>query len=240
MTCAASAVEDIAGRRRTIPVPNRGQPTTEGDTARPAGSGRRAPRGYVRTVENWTAVVFGGPSFVGDALRSMLGAHGFTVAESVPSSPPDRLLTVAVILCTDTSGWEMFDEIGDGGVGAVVVVIDRLDPKRYARAFARGAGVVHLDSPEETIVDVIRARMRGEILAPVGCVAALLDVRSDGFTEAERALLDALVRGDSVQQMAADIGYSERTVRRRLQSLYFRLNVQNRLQAVERVRAEHS
>ena len=58
------------------------------------------------------------------------------------------------------------------------------------------------------------------------------------FTEIEGILIDALARGKTIAEMVEQVHYSDRTVRRRLQGLYLKLDVHSRGEAIEKIHLE--
>lgn len=189
-------------------------------------------------MEAWIAWLVGGPRFITQSLAGYLRDGGFGVVEDRPEQPSELARTIAIVVCEDHASWDALEELADVGLAGRVAIMDRYDLDRYARAFSGGAGAVHLDSSPETIVDVVRARGRGEILAPVGCVSRLAGAEETSrLSPMERELLRGLAANDTVATIAERVNFSERTVRRRLQSLYFRLGVPDRSSAIVAARA---
>ncbi len=56
----------------------------------------------------------------------------------------------------------------------------------------------------------------------------------DGFSETEKQLVSALAFEHSVSKIAIDLHYSERTIRRKLQTLYIKLGVATRSEVIHR------
>ena len=61
---------------------------------------------------------------------------------------------------------------------------------------------------------------------------------ADAFTEIERVLIGALARGKTIGEIVEQVHYSDRTVRRRLQGLYVKLDVHSRGEAIEKIHLE--
>ncbi|MCY4279697.1 MAG: LuxR C-terminal-related transcriptional regulator [Acidimicrobiaceae bacterium] len=81
----------------------------------------------------------------------------------------------------------------------------------------------------------------GEALLPMGLAQSLAATARavqmpDSLTEIEETLVSALALGHAVQKIASDLNYSDRTIRRKLQTLYVKLGVATRGEAVRRCR----
>jgi DNA-binding NarL/FixJ family response regulator len=98
---------------------------------------------------------------------------------------------------------------------------------------------VHLRTSSEIIVETARAAASGEALLPVG-LAQSLAVKAQatempaGLDATELDLVSALACNHSIARMAHSLGYSDRTIRRRLQTLYVKLGVATRGEAIVR------
>ena len=102
---------------------------------------------------------------------------------------------------------------------------------------AGAAGVVYVDTSSEATVDVIDAAVGGEVVLPrqaaqsIAALAQRMRPPSE-LDEGEERLLRALASGRTVVDLAREMHYSERTVRRHLHSLYLKLGVTNRAGAI--------
>ncbi|MXZ52494.1 MAG: response regulator transcription factor [Acidimicrobiaceae bacterium] len=62
---------------------------------------------------------------------------------------------------------------------------------------------------------------------------------ADAFTPVERNLITALAQGQTIAEIVEQVHYSDRTIRRRLQGLYLKLNVHSRGEAIKKIRLEN-
>ncbi|MFT6393365.1 MAG: DNA-binding NarL/FixJ family response regulator [Ilumatobacter sp.] len=96
---------------------------------------------------------------------------------------------------------------------------------------------MYLDMPSAITADVVKAAVHGEVLLPrqaaqnIAVLAKREQPRSD-LNDAETALLRAVASGRTIVDLARDLNYSERTVRRHLENTYIKLGVQNRSAAI--------
>jgi len=105
----------------------------------------------------------------------------------------------------------------------------------YRAALQLGVFPVRWDSPPAYIVDVLRMAIQGHVLLPreVACALARDDreLRLAVLDEDERAIVACLGEGDTNRRIASRLRVSERTLRRRLQEIYGKLNVSGRQEA---------
>ena len=119
-------------------------------------------------------------------------------------------------------------------------MINDLDVQAYAQALSLGAaGVVHFDMPSVDIASVIAAASRGEVVIPAFAAHAMA-AQSTGrpiavdMTPGEIEILSALASGQRILDAARTLSMSERTLRRRAQSIYLKLGARNRAEAIRR------
>ncbi|GAA4441716.1 response regulator transcription factor [Phytohabitans houttuyneae] len=148
---------------------------------------------------------------------------------------------------------------GDG-IEAVAKLVQRLrdvkvlvltyngDDEQVHRALKAGAhGYARKDTKTKDLVAILRAVACGSfVLGPEVSTAFLGNVRRarvrlpepfDKLTEREREMLGALVRNESVEEIARHLGLSGKTIRNLLSNdLYRKLGVENKFQAVRLVR----
>lgn len=167
-----------------------------------------------------------------------------TITPVAPENPEqwaarDGELKIVVIMPREDADWSIIERLSGLPEVLVVVLTPDLSVEQFARALALGCdGVVHSDTTAETIVSVIESVLRGEVVLPVG-VAQLMAktmrqemIESPTFSADELQLLRELAVGSTVVELARQIGWSERTLRRRLQSVYIKLGATNRSQAI--------
>jgi DNA-binding NarL/FixJ family response regulator len=141
-----------------------------------------------------------------------------------------------------------------GGVSAIahirksrpelkIIVVSMFEDDDHRRqAVSAGADGYHSKMDDaKSIVKTIRALMAGK-----NCVSeedrqrwsAVSAAQSDGaipvFTETEYRVLEELARGDSNKDIASRLAISEQTLKNHLGSIFKKLGVKNRLEAVRR------
>lgn len=183
------------------------------------------------------AWLLGGAAPYREAVSVRLRDVGLTVVDDGATLPGDvePLQTIVVAFCSVEEEWSRLE--GLGGYLGRTAVIDRLDTALYERALADGIGVVHIDTKSEAIVATAMAAGRGETLIPMevarrlvhGFAADYLPGDLDGL---ERDLLRSLANGETLVSVSQRYHYSDRTLRRRLQSAYLKLGVHDRAGAI--------
>ncbi len=178
----------------------------------------------------------GGPAPYREALTARLEASGFTVGGT-----EDAL--ALVIHCDSDERWV---HAADAALWtATVVVVSDLEIDRFVKALAIGAGVVHMDTPTEVMVDVIKAAISGEALLPLAITRSLASYLPPGRSQivdtslegVELQVAEGLLAGRTITQIADDLSYSDRTIRRKLQGVYLKLGVPNKTAAIEELKA---
>ncbi len=178
----------------------------------------------------------GGPAPYREALSARLEAAGFAVGGAEDAG-------ALVIHCDSDERWA---HAADSALWtATVVVVSDLEIDCFVRALAMGAGVVHMDTPTEVMVDVVKAAIAGEALLPLALTRSLASHRPPSRNEIVDASLEGievqvaegLLAGRTITQIADDLSYSDRTIRRKLQGVYLKLGVPNRTAAIEKLKA---
>lgn len=185
--------------------------------------------------------IHGGPRPFVEALTARIEAEGGKIVElDEPAEDSD----VVIVHCATEADWDFAAH--QAHLTVVVIVLSTLDIDLYARALSLGAGVVHVDTSTEIIHAVAGAALSGESLVPVVVTQRLAGhwctSRSahTKLTLLEEQIADALIEGLTMQQIAADHGYSDRTIRRRLQGIYLKIGATNRADALPTLRAKRS
>ena len=178
-------------------------------------------------------------------LRSMLadveGTDVRVVGEAASPTGPDAVLSGAdVVLVADE---DLLEEtalaVSDDGSQALVLLSE--DDHQVSRLRAlplRGWGVVPPDSPPEELGAAITAAAQGLIVLPKALTEGLLQVPtpveelSEPLTAREREVLELLSQGFSNRLIASELHISEHTVKFHISSLYAKLAVNNRAEAV--------
>ena len=180
-------------------------------------------------------------------LRSMLAAVEDVgvevVGESGPpadSAPEPAFSTAEVVLVADG---ELLDEtalaVSEDGTQGLVLLSEEEGATRLLRALPlRGWGVVPPDAPPEELGAAVAAVAQGLVVLPravadgVLAEAPAVDELSEPPTAREGEVLGLLARGFSNKQIARELHISEHTVKFHISSLYAKLGVGNRAEAV--------
>jgi len=180
-------------------------------------------------------------------LRSMLanaeGTEVLVVGEEASPTDPSALSEADVVLLADE---ELLEEtsiaVAEDGTQAVVLVSEEEHAVSRLRAMQlRGWGVVPPDAPPEELAAAVAAAGQGLIVLPKALTERLLQEPaasagelSEALTAREREVLDLLGHGLSNKLIARELHISEHTVKFHISSLYAKLGVNNRAEAVSR------
>ena len=181
-------------------------------------------------------------------MRSMLGNADGTevrvVGETSSLADPSSALSEAdVVLLADE---ELLEEasiaMAEDGTQALVLVSEEEHVVSRLRAMQlRGWGVVPPDAPPEELAAAVVAAAQGLIVLPKPLTERLLqepapsvEELSEALTAREREVLDLLARGLKNAEIAGELHISEHTVKFHVSSLYAKLGVNNRAEAVSR------
>jgi DNA-binding NarL/FixJ family response regulator len=180
-------------------------------------------------------------------LRSMLdnnieGTDVRVVGEAAsPTTPDPSALSEADVVLL--AGEELLEEVAfaaEDGTQALVLISDDDHAISRLRALPlRGWGVVQSDAPPEEIAAATTAVAQGLIVLPKPLTerllqgpAASVEELSEPLTAREREVLELLGRGLSNRLIARELHISEHTVKFHISSLYAKLEVNNRAEAV--------
>jgi DNA-binding NarL/FixJ family response regulator len=120
----------------------------------------------------------------------------------------------------------------------IVAVIPDASVPAQVRAIVSGAtAALPRDATPETVQQVLKAAADGVSVLPTEVVRALSTRREaepsePGLSDRELEWLRELAKGTTVAQLAERAGYSERAMFRLLRTLYGRLQVRNRTEAL--------
>jgi DNA-binding NarL/FixJ family response regulator len=178
-------------------------------------------------------------------LRSMLAAVESTdllvVGEAgAPGSEP-RLADADVVLIADEDLLEETElsASGDGTQSLILLSEDEGATSRLRTLSLRGWGVVPPDAPSEELGAAVAAVAQGLTVLPKTLAERLLDEPvaaveelSEPLTAREGEVLGLLGGGLSNKMIARELHISEHTVKFHISSLYSKLGVSNRAEAV--------
>jgi DNA-binding NarL/FixJ family response regulator len=180
-------------------------------------------------------------------LRSMLanaeGTDVRVVGEASSPADPSELSEADVVLLADE---ELLEEasiaVAEDGTQALVLLSEEEHAVSRLRALQlRGWGVVPPDAPPEELAAAVVAAGQGLIVLPKAVTerllhepAASIEELSETLTAREREVLDLLGRGLSNKLIGRELHISEHTVKFHISSLYAKLGVNNRAEAVSR------
>jgi DNA-binding NarL/FixJ family response regulator len=187
-----------------------------------------------------TVLSMQGVSTVRPELSSAAAVH-----EGARATSPDLVLLDLDLGGAIGAGEDLIDQLTADG-HRVVVVSGSRDAARLGSCLARGAhGVLSKALPVAALVDHVMTAARGEpvmaesqrlqlIAAHRSSVSRERDRKAlfNLLSEREKAVLGALVEGDSVGRIAASAVVSEATVRTQVRSILAKLGVNTQLEAV--------
>jgi DNA-binding NarL/FixJ family response regulator len=136
---------------------------------------------------------------------------------------------------------------GTGSSAAIVVLTMFDDDASVFTAMAAGArGYLVKGAPQERIVDAVRSVAAGELVFGSDVAAQVLAFfaaprarTSPAFpelTERETEVLELVASGQNNARIARDLGLSEKTVRNHVSSIFAKLRVADRSEAIVRAR----
>jgi DNA-binding NarL/FixJ family response regulator len=163
------------------------------------------------------------------------------VGEGGASEPERRLSEADVVLVAD-EGWleEATLSASEDGTQSLLLLSDDEGATSRLRSLpVRGWGVVPSDTPSEELVAAVAAVAQGLTVLPKALAERLLDEPaaaveelSEPLTARESQVLGLLGGGLSNKMIARELHISEHTVKFHISSLYSKLGVSNRAEAV--------
>jgi DNA-binding NarL/FixJ family response regulator len=141
----------------------------------------------------------------------------------------------ADVIITSAASASQLDNEPDSALSAGILFLsdDQLNVQEMRRSY-RVWGILPTDSSTEELTAAIHALSQGLI---VGTPGLLFESESESLergplTERETEVLGLLSKGLANKQIAAALGISEHTVKFHVSSIYSKLNVTNRTEAV--------
>ncbi len=179
-------------------------------------------------------------------LRSMLEAADLVVVGEAgsPAGPvPEPSLSDAdVLLVADEESLEETAlAVAEDGTQSLVLLSDDEGAASKLRDLSlRGWGIVPPDAPSEELGAAVAAAAQGLVVLPKAAAEEVLgestvvEELSEPLTAREGEVLALLARGLSNKMIARELHISEHTVKFHISSLYAKLGVSNRAEAVSR------
>lgn len=133
------------------------------------------------------------------------------------------------------SGVEVIEEVRREHPSARFVILTTYDTDEsvYQCVKAGAKGFVLKDAPREALLDSVRRVHAGETVLPGAAAARLAErVSGEALTGREQDVLVRLSAGRSNKEIAGDLSISETTVKSHLKSIFSKLNVLSRTEAV--------
>lgn len=175
-------------------------------------------------------------------VMAALGDAGFRseTPEDLMAWVRDEQRRVVLMTLRSADDWALLGQLHRARPDVIVVaILEDAGVTAYVRALSAGAvSAVPRDAAPEGIRQVFEAAMRGISLLPVEVVRALASPgerspqAQDAPTAHEIEWLQQLAGGVTVAQLADRAGYSERAMFRLLRSLYAKLDVKSRTEAL--------
>jgi two-component system NarL family response regulator len=198
--------------------------------------GASADKIRVLIADDHVTVTAGLASIIGmqpDMMVIAEGANGREAVELWRKHHPD--VTLLDLRMPVLDGVSAIAEIHkeDAAVRVIVLTTYDTDNEIYRAIKAGAKGYVLKDARREELLDCIRRVSRGEICIPQSLLEKLAaGVSSETLTGRELDVLTLLARGKSNKEIGANLYISETTVKAHLRSIFTKLNVLSRTEAV--------
>ena len=160
-------------------------------------------------------------------------SNGREAVELWKQERPD--VTLLDLRMPELDGVEVIKEIRAADKKARIIVLTTFDgDEDIYRAIQAGAkGYVLKDVPREALMDSIRRVHAGETSVPLHLVAKLANrVSGETLSEREIEVLKLMAQGNSNKEIATALFVSEGTVKSHGKSIFAKLNVRSRTEAV--------
>src|SRR6266567_4563846 len=160
-------------------------------------------------------------------------ANGREAVDLWPKHRPD--VGLLDLRMPQLDGVAAIEEIRRQDAAACIVVLTTFDTdNEISRAIKAGArGYLLKDAQREELLDCIRKVHGGETCIPPSLVAKLAaGMSNEPLTGREMDVLTLLARGESNKEIGANLYISETTVKSHLRSVFTKLNVLSRTEAI--------
>lgn len=175
----------------------------------------------------------------GDLEVAAEATTGREALELFRKRPPD--VVVLDMDLPDMSGIEVLNNMKQEADSIPVLALSAHDDEEYINALINGglSGYVVKEEAPEILVKAVRAVARGE----KGWISRRImesmtnrsrekeNYKNLGLTRREYQVLTIIARGKTNQEIAVDLGISEKTVERHIQGVYSKMGVVSRVEA---------
>jgi two-component system NarL family response regulator len=199
-------------------------------------AGVRADRIRVLIADDHVTVLEGLAAIIGRQADMKVVAQAGNGREAVDlwqKHRPD--VTLLDLRMPTLDGVGAIDEIRRQNASARIIVLTTFDAdNEIHRAIKAGAkGYLLKDARREELLDCIRTVNAGETSIPPALAAKLVDsMSSEPLTGRELDVLTLLARGKSNKEIGVNLYISETTVKAHLRSIFTKLNVLSRTEAI--------
>jgi DNA-binding NarL/FixJ family response regulator len=160
-------------------------------------------------------------------------SNGREAVELWKQERPD--VTLLDLRMPELDGVEVIKEIRATDRNARIIVLTTFDGDEdiYQAVRAGAKGYLLKDVPREALMDSIRRVHAGETSVPLHLIAKLTDrVSGEAFSEREIEVLKLMAQGKSNKEIGAALFISEGTVKSHGKSIFAKMNVTSRTEAV--------
>ena len=206
--------------------------------SRPRGGPKNQGTDKIRVLiaDDHVTVTAGLASIIGlqsDMVVVAEAANGREAVDQWRKHRPDLALLDLRMPLLDGVGAINEIRLEDASARVVVLTTFDTDNEIYRAIKAGARGYVLKDARREELLDCIRRVSRGEICIPPLLLEKLaVGVNSEPLTGRERDVLALLARGKSNKEIGANLYISETTVKAHLRSIFSKLNVLSRTEAI--------
>jgi DNA-binding NarL/FixJ family response regulator len=213
-------------------------PSSASTLSRSDDGGKSSPAHKIRILiaDDHTTVLAGLASIIGmqpDMLVVAEAVNGREAVDLWQKHRPD--VTLLDLRMPKLDGVSVIDEIRQHNASARIIILTTYDTdNEIYRAIKAGAkGYLLKDARREELLDCIRKVNGGDTSIPQALVEKLAaGMTSEILTGRELGVLGLLARGKSNKEIGANLFISETTVKGHLRSIFTKLNVLSRTEAI--------
>jgi len=184
---------------------------------------------HVTVLEGLAAIIARQPDMVVVAEA----IDGYEAVDLWTKHRPD--VTLLDLRMPKLDGVGVIEKIREADISARVIVLTTYDTdSEIVRAIKAGTKAYLLkDARREQLLDCIRRVNRGETCIPASLIEKLAaGLSSESLTGRELNVLELLAKGKSNKEISANLYISETTVKSHLRSVFRKLNVLSRTEAI--------